>query len=74
MGLGLIDALNDDDDLLRRLLEYTRDWLAQCPCAAAAGCPLCLQSPPAIAATRHSVERRLSRGEAVEVLRRVLGG
>jgi len=72
-GLGLIDALNDDDDLLRRLLEYTRDWLAQCPCAAAAGCPRCLQSPPAIAATRHSVERRLSRSEAVDVLRRVLG-
>ncbi len=73
-GIGLIDALNDDDDLLRRLLEYTRDWLAECPCAAAAGCPRCLQSPPAIAATRHSVERRLSRSEAVEVLRRVLGG
>ena len=32
-GLGLIEALNDDDDLLRRLLEYTRDWLAECPCA-----------------------------------------
>ncbi|WP_295457812.1 Zn-binding domain-containing protein [uncultured Thiodictyon sp.] len=73
-GLGLIDALNDDDDLLRRLLGYTRDWLADCPCAAESGCPLCLQSPPSIAATRYSVERQLNRREAVEVLRRVLGG
>jgi len=73
-GLGLIDALNDDDDLLRRLLGDTRDWLAECPCAAEAGCALCLQSPPSLAATRHSVERRLSRGEAVAVLRRVLEG
>ncbi|WP_295413105.1 Zn-binding domain-containing protein [uncultured Thiodictyon sp.] len=72
-GLGLIDALNDDDDLLRRLLLYTRDWLAECPCGADAGCPLCLQSPPAIAATRYSVERQLSRREAVQLLRRVLG-
>jgi len=72
-GIGLVDALNEDDDLLRRMLEHTRDWLAECPCASESGCPLCLQSPPSIAATRHSVERQLSRREAVEVLRRVLG-
>ncbi len=72
-GIGLIDALNDDDELLRRMLEHTRDWLAECPCAAEAGCPRCLQSPPAIAATRYSVERQLSRRQAVEVLRRALG-
>lgn len=73
-GLGLIEALNGDDDLLRRLLEHTRDWLAECPCASEAGCPLCLQSPPVIAATRYSVEQHLSRREAVEVLRQVLAG
>ena len=72
-GIGLVDALYDDDALLLRLLADTRDWLAACPCAAEAGCPRCLQSPPALAATRHSVERRLSRREAVEVLERVLG-
>ena len=72
-GIGLIDALNDDDALLRRMLEHTRDWLAECPCASEAGCPLCLQSPPSIAATRYSVDRHLSRREAVEVLRKVLG-
>ena len=72
-GIGLIDALNDDDALLRRLLEHTRDWLADCPCASEAGCPRCLQSPPSIAATRYSVDRQLSRREAVEVLRQVLG-
>ncbi len=73
-GIGLVDALNDDDALLRRMLEHTRDWLAQCPCGSDDGCALCLQSPAAIAATRYSVERQLSRREAVEVLRRVLGG
>ncbi len=72
-GIGLVEALYDDDRLLWRLLVDTRDWLAACPCAAEAGCPRCLQSPPALAATRHSVERRLSRREAAEVLRRVLG-
>lgn len=72
-GIGLVDALNDDDALLRRMLEHTRDWLAQCPCGSDEGCPLCLQSPAAIAATRYSVERQLSRREAADVLKRVLG-
>ena len=72
-GIGLVDALNDDDALLRRMLEHTRDWLAQCPCGSDEGCPSCLQSPAAIAATRYSVERQLSRREAVDVLKRVLG-
>ena len=71
-GIGLIDALNDDE-LLRRMLEHTHDWLAECPCAAEAGCPRCLQSPPSIAATRCSVDRQLNRRQAVAVLRQALG-
>lgn len=71
-GIGLIEALNDDA-LLRLMLEQVRDWLADCPCDTEAGCPRCLQSPPAIAATRGTAERRLSRRQAVDVLRQVLG-
>jgi hypothetical protein len=72
-GIGLVDVLNDDLTLLRRMLEHTRDWLARCPCQADAGCVLCVQSPAAIAATRCSVDRKLSRSEAVAVLDRLLG-
>jgi hypothetical protein len=72
-GIGLVDVLNNDLTLLRRMLEHTRDWLTQCPCKADAGCPLCVQSPAAIAATRYFVDRQLSRSEAVAVLDRLLG-
>ncbi len=72
-GIGLVDVLNDDLTLLRRMLQHTRDWLTLCPCRADAGCPLCVQSPAAIAATRYSVDRHLSRSEAVAVLDRLLG-
>lgn len=72
-GIGLVDVLNNDMTLLRRMLEHTRDWLAQCPCKADDGCALCVQSPAAIAATRYSVDRQLSRSEALGVLDRLLG-
>lgn len=72
-GIGLVDVLNDDLTLLRRMLQHTREWLTRCPCQAEAGCPLCVRSPAAIAATHYSVDRQLSRGEAVAVLDRLLG-
>jgi len=30
-GIGLIDAIHDDNTLLLHLLEWTRNWLAVCP-------------------------------------------
>jgi len=72
-GIGLIDAIEDDDALLIRLLELTRDWLSSCPCGTDDGCPRCLRSPAAEAAALHSYGSRLSRRDAIAVLERVFG-
>lgn len=49
-GIGLVDAVADDDLFLRRLFDATRSWLRSCPCASEAGCEDCLRSPAALAA------------------------
>ena len=49
-GIGLVDAIGDDNSFLLQLLEWTRDWLAACPCQSNQGCNRCLRSPAAMAA------------------------
>lgn len=44
-GIGLTEAIEEDQGLMGQLLADTRDWLAACPCAGAEGCPECLRSP-----------------------------
>lgn len=44
-GIGLVDALSSDDDLMLELLTFARDWLRACPCDRDAGCELCIRSP-----------------------------
>jgi hypothetical protein len=52
-GIGLIDAIGDDNPFLLKLLEWARDWLAHCPCNSDQGCARCLRSPAALAANRN---------------------
>jgi hypothetical protein len=68
-GIGLIDALGDDEVLLLHLLERARAWLEACPCQSDAGCEECLQSPAALAASPDLPPRRAT---ALELLREVL--
>lgn len=49
-GIGLVDAIRDDNTLILQLLTWTRSWLESCPCQSDAGCEECLRSPAALAA------------------------
>jgi len=68
-GIGLIDALGDDEALLLQLLDRARVWLDACPCQSDAGCEECLRSPAALAASPDLVPRR---DTALALLREVL--
>ena len=68
-GIGLIDAVGDDSPLLLQLLEWTRDWLAACPCQSEQGCPRCLRSPAAQAA---NIDQPPLRGAALALLQQVV--
>ena len=71
-GLGLAEAIEDDQALLLALLEEARGWLRDCPCQDRDGCPRCLYSPLALAATPDPLARSLSRGEALRILEAIL--
>ncbi len=49
-GIGLVDAIRDDNTLILQLLTWTRSWLETCACQSDAGCEECLRSPAALAA------------------------
>jgi hypothetical protein len=68
-GIGLIDAVGDDNSFLLELFEWSRDWLAACPCQSDPGCPLCLRSPSALAANS---DRPPLRSAALGLLRQVV--
>lgn len=68
-GIGLIDALGDDEALLLHLFERTQAWLEACPCASDAGCEDCLQAPAVLAASPDLPPRRST---ALELLREIL--
>jgi len=68
-GIGLIDALGDDEALLLDLLDRARVWLDACPCQSDVGCEECLRSPAALAASPDLAPRR---DTALELLHEVL--
>src|SRR4029077_15134962 len=43
-GIGLVDAISDDNAMLIQLFQAAEDWLENCPCQSD-GCPRCLLSP-----------------------------
>jgi hypothetical protein len=68
-GIGLVDAIADDNPFLLKLLEWARDWLANCPCKSDQGCARCLRTPSAKAANRN---QPLFRSAALELLEQVV--
>ena len=68
-GIGLVDAIADDNPFLLKLLEWARDWLANCPCKSDQGCARCLRSPAAKAANRN---QPLFRSAALNLLKQVV--
>ena len=61
-GIGLIDAIHDDNTLLLHLLEWTRNWLAVCPEQA-------LQTP---AAQATNPDQPPQRAAALKLLERIM--
>ncbi|HEX2835307.1 MAG TPA: DUF1998 domain-containing protein [Thermoanaerobaculia bacterium] len=68
-GIGLVDAIGDDNTFLLQLLQWTRDWLAACACQSDQGCDRCVRSPSALAANH---DQPPVRGAALHLLRQVL--
>ncbi|MDQ3280766.1 MAG: DUF1998 domain-containing protein [Acidobacteriota bacterium] len=68
-GIGLVDAIGDDNSFLLQLLQWTRDWLIACPCRDDHGCERCLQSR--VSAVLNS-ELRPMRAAALELLQQVV--
>ncbi|MFL6244781.1 MAG: Zn-binding domain-containing protein [Thermoanaerobaculia bacterium] len=68
-GIGLVDAISDDDAFLLQLLEWTHGWLATCACQSEQGCERCVQSRVALALNGDSAP---SRGAALRLLRQVV--
>jgi ATP-dependent helicase YprA (DUF1998 family) len=64
--------MDEEPALLVHLLELVRDWLDDCPCRSESGCERCVASPLAASAVADTIALRLSRPEAVEVVRRML--
>ncbi|TVQ92437.1 MAG: DUF1998 domain-containing protein [Chromatiaceae bacterium] len=67
-GIGLVQSLDQDLNLLLRLLADTRDWLANCPCRRDEGCARCLQSPLARSAMVDPLSQAPSRRDALALL------
>ncbi|AUB81229.1 Zn-binding domain-containing protein [Candidatus Thiodictyon syntrophicum] len=65
-GIGLIEALEDDNALLLNLLARARGWLAACPCASDDGCERCTRSPAALADNPDELPRRRDALELIE--------
>jgi len=68
-GIGLIDAIADDNAFLLQLFAWAQEWLATCPCQSEQGCERCLRSPSALAA---NINRPPSRTAALNLLRQVV--
>ncbi|HEX8253065.1 MAG TPA: DUF1998 domain-containing protein [Thermoanaerobaculia bacterium] len=68
-GIGLVDAIGDDNAFLLQLLEWGRNWLAACACRSDQGCPRCLRSPAALAA---NMDLPPMRSAALDLLRQVV--
>ncbi len=69
-GVGIVQDIYDDHDLLFELLDCAYLWLSSCPCQKPTGCPDCLLSTSAKAVSLH--RQLLSRRAAVELLEQVV--
>ena len=68
-GIGLVDAIGDDNMLLLQMLEWAKDWLDSCPCRSDKGCPSCLRSVAALAANSDLLP---TRSAALNLLRQMV--
>lgn len=68
-GVGIVDAIGEENAFLLQLLEWGRNWLAACPCQSDQGCPRCLRSPAALAA---NIDLPPMRSAALSLLRQVV--
>jgi len=70
-GIGVTEAIEEDQGLMEQVLAQTRAWLIACPCASDEGCPQCLRSPLASSHGGLAV-RPPSRAEALGILGAIL--
>jgi hypothetical protein len=68
-GIGVVDAVCEENSFLLQLLEWGRNWLTHCPCQSDQGCPRCLRSPAALAA---NIDLPPMRSAALGLLRQVV--
>lgn len=68
-GIGVVEAIADDNSFLLQLLDSTRKWLAACPCQSEQGCEGCLRSAASEAANRDFPPLR---GAALSLLEQVV--
>ncbi len=68
-GIGLVDAIADDNAFLLQLLEWACEWLAACSCQSDQGCARCLRSSAALAA---NIDLPPMRSAALALLRQVV--
>lgn len=68
-GIGLVDAIADDNSFLLHLLESACEWLAACSCRSDQGCVRCLRSPAALAA---NIDLPPMRSAALALVRQVV--
>ncbi|MBV9494084.1 MAG: DUF1998 domain-containing protein, partial [Acidobacteria bacterium] len=68
-GIGLVEAIGDDNAFLLQLLQWAKEWLQNCACNSPQGCPQCLRSPAALAA---NIDLPPVRSAAIELLDKVM--
>lgn len=68
-GIGVVDAIGEENSFLLQLLGWGRDWLQSCPCQSDQGCSRCLRSPAALAA---NIDLPPMRSAALSLLRQVV--
>jgi hypothetical protein len=69
-GIGLVDAVSEDNSFLMTVFQSAQAWLAACVCSSDQGCTHCLRSPSARAA--NSVNQMPSRKAALDLLKQVV--
>lgn len=69
-GIGLVDAVSEDNSFLTTVFQSAQAWLEACVCSSNQGCTHCLRSPAARAA--NSPNRMPSRKAALDLLKQVI--
>ncbi len=71
-GIGLVDELRNNRGFILSLLEWTKEWLENCPCQSDDGCEKCLRTVSAMAAVgddKHQLPKRIN---ALKILEKVV--